>query len=69
MESKAVGYNYNLFSYPYGYFRDKSAEDLGITEEERQMFINAQEEASKNNESDEEKRAKYLSDFESELDS
>lgn len=43
-------YAYNLFAFPKGYFEEHTAEELKITEDERQQLIKMQAECEKRNE-------------------
>lgn len=70
MTDVARSINYNLFAYPSGYFEEHTAEGLGITEEERSAFIEAQQEANRKAAHGDrgEGRKRRLDDFISEME-
>ena len=62
----------NLFAFPAGYFEEHSAEELKLTEDERQQLIKMQSECEKrrkalNTDSVNEREDKALKEFESEF--
>jgi len=63
VDDEIFRYTFNMFAFPQGYFEEKTAEELGISEEARQKLIAIQNEPKPSPEEIQAQREKEFDEF------